>query len=153
MGDDVPVDRGERYERGMEVRRRVLGDEHVDRSTARTTDLDRYFQQWITETAWGGVWARDTFDDRTRSLLTIAILAALGRDELDLHLTATRNTGVTPEEVAEVLLHVGVYAGVPAANHAMGRLRALLGDEGQDDDGEPEPQVEVEVEGSARGET
>jgi len=119
----------ETYEAGMQVRRRVLGDAHVERATAAATDLDRDFQRWITESVWGSVWTRDTFDDRTRSLVTVAILAALGRDELDLHLEATRNTGVTPQEVAEVLLHVGVYAGVPAANHAMQRAKALLGGE------------------------
>jgi 4-carboxymuconolactone decarboxylase len=119
-----------RYEDGMAARRRVLGDAHVDRATATATDLDADFQRWITESVWGQVWTRDTFDDRTRSLLTIAILAALGRDELDLHLRATANTGVTPEEVAEVMLHVAVYAGVPAANHALARAKALLG-EGQ----------------------
>ena len=72
---------------------------------------------------------RDTLDDRTRSLVTIAVLAALGREELDLHLRASRRTGATPEEIAEVLLHVAVYAGVPAANHALARTKALLGDD------------------------
>lgn len=118
----------DRYASGMAARRRVLGDAHVDRATAGATDLDRDFQRWITEMAWGSVWARDTLDDRTRSMITIAILAALGRDELDLHLRATANTGVTPAEVAEVMLHVGVYAGVPAANHALARARAVLGE-------------------------
>lgn len=122
----------ETYQAGMQVRRRVLGDAHVERATAAATDLDRDFQRWITESVWGSVWTRDTFDDRTRSLVTIAVLAALGRDELDLHLQATRNTGVTPEEVAEVLLHVGIYAGVPAANHAMQRAKALLGEDAPD---------------------
>lgn len=117
----------DRYEAGMRARRRVLGDAHVDAATAAATDLDRDFQRWITETAWGGVWSRDELDDRTRSLVTIAILAALGREELDLHLRATENTGVSPEEVAEVMLHVGVYAGVPAANHGMARVKDVLG--------------------------
>lgn len=116
----------DRYEAGMAARRRVLGDDHVDRATAAVTDLDRSFQRWITESVWGGVWTRDTFDDRTRSLVTLAILAALGRDELDLHLQASRRTGVTQQEVAEVMLHVAVYAGVPAANHALARAKALL---------------------------
>lgn len=122
--DDSTTDR---YEAGMQVRRRVLGDEHVDRSTAAATAFDATFQRWITEMAWGSVWARDVLDDRTRSMVTIAILAALGREELDLHLRASANTGVTPEEVAEVLLHVGVYAGVPAANHGMARAKEILG--------------------------
>ena len=108
----------ERLEQGTKVRREVLGDEHVDRAQARTTELDADFQRWITESAWAGVWARPDLDRRTRSLVTVAILAALGREELALHLRATRNTGATPREIAEVLMHVAVYAGVPAANHA-----------------------------------
>ena len=119
----------DRYDEGMAVRRRVLGDEHVDRSTAAATSFDAPFQRWITEVAWGSVWAGDTLDDRTRSMVTIAILAALGRPELDLHQRASRNTGVTAEEVAEVLRHVGVYAGIPAANHAMGRAKQLLAED------------------------
>lgn len=118
----------DRYAAGMRARRRVLGDDHVDRSVASTTPIDQDFQRWITETVWGSVWSRDVLDDRTRSMVTIAILAALGRDELDLHLRATSNTGVTPQEVAEIMLHVGVYAGVPAANHALARAKELLGE-------------------------
>ncbi|WP_370324831.1 4-carboxymuconolactone decarboxylase [Euzebya sp.] len=132
--DPPPASADDRYAAGMAVRRRVLGDAHVDRSTAAATDLDRDFQRWITEVVWGSVWTRDTFDDRTRSLVTIAILAALGREELDLHLRASRNTGVKPEEVAEVMLHVGAYAGVPAANHALSRAKAILGDAHQEGD-------------------
>jgi 4-carboxymuconolactone decarboxylase len=118
------------YEDGMEIRRRVLGDEHVDRATAAATDLDEDFQRWITETAWAGVWARPGLDLKTRSLLTIAILGALNHDELELHLRAARNTGVTPAEVSEALLHVAVYAGVPAANRAFKVAKAVYdGDE------------------------
>jgi 4-carboxymuconolactone decarboxylase len=106
------------YEDGMKVRRAVLGDDHVDRATKSATDLDADFQRWITETAWGGVWARPDLDLRTRSLLTIAILGALNHAELELHLRAARNTGVTPDDIRETLLHVAVYAGVPAANRA-----------------------------------
>jgi 4-carboxymuconolactone decarboxylase len=112
------------FERGLEVRKEVLGAEHVERSMARATDLDRDFQRWITETAWGGVWTRDRLDRRTKHLLTIAILAALGREELGLHLRATRNTGTAPEDIAEALFHVAVYAGVPAANAAFAKLKA-----------------------------
>jgi 4-carboxymuconolactone decarboxylase len=116
----------ERYERGMEVRREVLGAAHVDRATAAATDLNRDFQEFITRYAWGEVWARPGLDRRTRSLLTIAMMAALGRwDELRLHIRATRNTGVTREEVREVLLQVGVYAGVPAANSAYHHAAAV----------------------------
>jgi 4-carboxymuconolactone decarboxylase len=107
-----------RYERGMQVRKEVLGSEYVERAQARTSEFDADFQRFITETAWGSVWARPDLDRRTRSLVTIAILAALGREELALHLHASRNTGADPREIAEVLLHVGVYAGVPAANAA-----------------------------------
>lgn len=112
------------------MRRQVLGDAHVDRSQARETPFDADFQRYITETAWGAVWARPGLDTHTRSLLTVTILAALGREhELALHLRATRNTGVTPEEIAEALLHVAVYAGVPAANSAFAIAKAELGGE------------------------
>lgn len=117
----------ERYDRGMTVRRAVLGDAHVDRAQAGTTDLDRDFQRFITEMAWGSVWSRPGLDRRTRSLVTIAILAALGREELALHLRASRNTGATPQEIAEVLMHVAVYAGVPAANAAFVVAKRELG--------------------------
>jgi 4-carboxymuconolactone decarboxylase len=117
----------DRYEDGMRVRRAVLGDEHVDRALANQTSFDADFQRFITETAWGSVWARPGLDRRTRSLITIAILAALGReDELALHLRATQNTGVTPEEIKEALLQVAVYAGVPAANSAFAVARRVL---------------------------
>jgi len=122
----------DRHSRGMNVRRRVLGGEHVDRATAAATDLDRDFQRWITEAAWGDVWARPGLDLRTRSLVTIAILAALGRDELALHLEAARNTGATPEEIVEVMFHVAVYAGVPAAHGAFGVVKDIY--EGEDDE-------------------
>ena len=115
------------FERGLQVRKEVLGREHVERAQARATPLDADFQRWITETAWGGVWARPNLDRRTRSLITIAILAALGREELDLHLRASRNTGTTPEDIAEALMHVAVYAGVPAANAAFARLKHEFG--------------------------
>lgn len=107
-----------RFELGMQVRKEVLGNEHVERAQARITDFDAYFQHFITETAWGSVWSRPDLDRRTRSLVTIAILAVLGREELALHLRASQNIGVDPHEIAEVLLHVAVYAGVPAANTA-----------------------------------
>lgn len=116
-----------RYEGGMRVRREVLGDEYVERALARTTALDADFQRFVAEVAWGSVWARPGLDRRTRSLLTVVILAALGRqDELALHLRATRNTGALPAEIAEALLHVAVYAGVPAANTAFAIAKAEL---------------------------
>jgi 4-carboxymuconolactone decarboxylase len=117
----------DRFEIGSKVRREVLGDEHVDAAAARTTDLDASFQSFITETAWGSVWARPDLDRRTRSLVTIAILAALGRGgELEMHLRASRNIGVDPGEVAEALLHVAVYAGVPAAHAAFQVAKSVL---------------------------
>jgi 4-carboxymuconolactone decarboxylase len=116
-----------RYDTGMRVRREVLGDAHVDRAVARTTAFDAPFQQFITETAWGTLWSGEGLDRRTRSLITIAILAALGRhEELALHLRASANTGATPEEIREALLHVAVYAGVPAANSAFALAREEL---------------------------
>ena len=116
-----------RRQRGTRVRREVLGDAHVDRAAERTTSFDAPFQQFITETAWGTLWASDAIDRPTRSLITIAILAALGRrEELELHLQASRNTGATPEQVREALMHVAVYAGVPAANSAIGLAKAIL---------------------------
>jgi 4-carboxymuconolactone decarboxylase len=120
-------DSSQAFERGLQVRKEVLGREHVERAQARATPLDADFQRWITETAWGGVWARPNLDRRTRSLITIAILAALGREELELHLRASRNTGASPEEIAEALMHVAVYAGVPAANAAFARLKQEFG--------------------------
>ena len=115
------------YAAGMRVRRQVLGAAHVDRASAAVTDLDRDFQRFITETAWGGVWTRPHFDRRTRSAITLAILAALGREEeFRLHVRATRNTGATAEDIAELLMHVAVYAGIPAANSAMRLAKQTL---------------------------
>jgi 4-carboxymuconolactone decarboxylase len=116
-----------RYEQGMRVRREVLGDAHVDRAEAAKTEFDAPFQRFIAETAWGTLWASDALDRPTRSLITIAILAALGRhEELALHLRATANTGATPEQIREALLHVAVYAGVPAANSAVALAKSIL---------------------------
>jgi len=107
------------YEAGLAVRRRILGDAHVNRSLENVTAFDEEFQELITRHAWGDIWTRPGLDHRTRSLVTIALLAAGGsHEELKLHVRATRNTGATLEEVKEVLLQVAVYAGVPAANSA-----------------------------------
>ena len=109
----------ERFERGLKVRREVLGDAYVDQALAKRTPFDADFQKFVTETAWGSVWARPHFDHKTRHLLTLAMLAALGKEnELALHIRATQNTGVTPDDLKEVFLQVAVYAGVPAANSA-----------------------------------
>lgn len=109
-----------RYTRGLKIRRRVLGGAHVDRATAAQTDFDADFQTFITETAWGSVWARPGLDLRTRHLITIALLAGLGREhELQLHLRNIARTGTSAADVREALLHVAVYAGIPAANAAV----------------------------------
>jgi 4-carboxymuconolactone decarboxylase len=119
-----------RFDEGIRLRREVLGEDHVARAEAERTDLDADFDRFITEIAWGSVWARPGLDRRTRSLITIAILAALGREELALHLRASPNTGVRPDEIAEALFHVAIYAGVPAAHAAFASAKAILGNGG-----------------------
>ena len=110
----------ENFEQGMKVRRTILGDAHVDRAEADKTPFDADFQRFITEAAWGSVWTRPGIDRRTRHLVTLAMLAALGKEhELELHIRATQNTGVTADELKEVFMQVAVYAGVPAANTAV----------------------------------
>ncbi|MFF3226609.1 4-carboxymuconolactone decarboxylase [Nocardia suismassiliense] len=109
----------ERAQQGSQVRREVLGDAHVDRAEARTTEFTRPFQEYITEAVWGSLWTRPGLDRRTRSCITLAILTALGRhEEIAMHVRAAIGNGVTTAEIAEVLLHTGAYAGVPAANAA-----------------------------------
>ena len=113
----------------MAVRRKVLGDAHVNRASAQMTAFDEPFQQFITEGAWGSVWSRPELTARERSLITIALLAALGHDdEVVMHVRATANTGATPEDIREALMHVAVYAGVPAANHAFKIAKKALGE-------------------------
>jgi 4-carboxymuconolactone decarboxylase len=103
----------------MKTRRKVLGEKYVDAAVTNTSPFTEDFQELITETAWGNVWSRNTIPLRERSMLTIALLAALGHyDEVAMHVRATRNTGASLEDIKEVLLHVAIYAGVPAANHA-----------------------------------
>jgi 4-carboxymuconolactone decarboxylase len=115
------------YEAGMEVRRAVLGDAHVDRAIANTTPLTEDFQEFITKFAWGGVWTRDGLDRRTRSCITLAVLTALGhREELGLHVRAALRNGLTADEIGEVLLHGAIYAGVPAANTAFAVAQRVL---------------------------
>lgn len=109
-----------RLETGMKVRRSVLGDDHVDRAEANKSEFDEDFQQYITEAAWGSVWSRPGLSKRERSLLTITLLAALGHhEELAMHIRAAQNTGATASDIKEAMLHVAVYAGVPAANTAI----------------------------------
>ncbi|HEY6775650.1 MAG TPA: 4-carboxymuconolactone decarboxylase [Thermoleophilaceae bacterium] len=115
------------HEQGMAVRREVLGDEHVEWARAATTPFTADFQDFITRFAWGSVWAREGLDRRTRSCLTLALLAALGREgELEMHVRAALRIGVTPEQIGEVLLHTAVYAGVPAANSAFAIAQRVL---------------------------
>ena len=110
----------ERYQTGMQTRRAVLGDAHVDRAEAAKTTFDTPFQTLITEGAWGTVWSDETISRRDRSLLTLALLAATGNfDEIPMHIRATANTGATRDEVMQAFLHVAIYAGVPRANHAI----------------------------------
>lgn len=109
-----------RYEQGMKTRRSVLGNAHVDRAEANKTPFDAPFQELIAEAAWGHVWSRDTITKRERSMITIALLAALGNhEEVAMHVRATANTGASRDDIMEALLHVAIYAGVPRANHAI----------------------------------
>ena len=124
MSDD-PI-----HDAGMKVRREVLGDEYVDRAVDSTTPLTADFQDFITRYAWGSVWTREGLDRRTRSAITLAVLTALGReDELALHVRAARRNGLSEEEIAEVLLHTAVYAGVPAANSAFAVAKRVLAED------------------------
>ena len=123
MSDDI-------YHDGMEVRREVLGEAHVDRAIASTTDFTAPFQDFITRYAWGSVWAREGLDRRARSCITLAVLTALGREnEIAMHVRGARTNGLTPEEIAEVILHTAVYAGVPAANAAYAIAQRVLAEE------------------------
>lgn len=121
----------DRFENGMKTRRAVLGDAHVNRAEAAKTQFDEPFQTFITEGAWGSVWAREGLSPRERSLITLSLLAAGGHwDEVAMHIRATANTGATPDDVREALLHVAVYAGVPAANHALKIAKATYAEMG-----------------------
>ncbi|WP_109468809.1 4-carboxymuconolactone decarboxylase [Albibacillus kandeliae] len=115
----------EAHDRGMKVRREVLGDAHVDRAEANKTPFDLPFQNLITEGAWGTVWAGDAISRRERSMLTLALLAAMGNfEEIPMHIRATARTGATKEDVMEVFQHVAIYCGVPKANHAIKLAKA-----------------------------
>jgi 4-carboxymuconolactone decarboxylase len=116
-----------RYETGMQVRRRVLGDAHVDRAEAAKNGLDTPFQTLITEGAWGTVWASEAISLRERSMLTLALLAAVGNfEEIPMHVRATAQTGASPQDVMEAFQHVAIYAGVPRANHAIKLAKATF---------------------------
>ena len=123
------MDDQRRHDQGMTVRRAVLGDAHVDRATATATGFSADFQDLITRYAWGEIWSRPGLDRRTRSCITLAILAALSHDEeLAMHVAAARRIGLSREEIGEVLLQVAVYAGVPAANRAFRAAQRALED-------------------------
>jgi 4-carboxymuconolactone decarboxylase len=120
------------HTQGMTTRRSVLGDAHVDRAEAARTDFDSDFQDFITEGAWGSVWSRPGLTTRERSMITIALLAALGHDEeVAMHVRATINTGASADDIREALMHVAVYAGVPAANRAFRIAKRELGGAGE----------------------
>ena len=119
----------DRYRQGMATRRTVLGDRHVDNAEKNKTAFDQPFQDLITEAAWGHVWSRPEWTKRERSMVTIALLAALGHDEeVAMHVRATANTGATPDDLREAMLHVALYAGIPAANHAIKIIKDTLAD-------------------------
>ena len=125
----------DRYEDGMSVRRNVLGDAHVDRAEAAKTPFDEPFQTLITEAAWGTVWASDGITQRERSMLTLALLAALGNfEEIPMHIRATAQTGASKTDVLEAFQHVAIYAGVPRANRALAIAKATYSEMEADDD-------------------
>ena len=115
------------YQRGMQVRRAVLGDAHVDKATAGATDFTREFQELITRFAWGEIWARPGLDRKTRSCMVLTAMIALGHwDEFRMHVRAAITNGLTPDEIKEVILQAAVYCGVPAANHAFREAASIL---------------------------
>ena len=118
-------EKSERYSQGMKTRRAVLGEAHVDCAEAAKTEFDDPFQDMIVEAAWGHVWSSDGLTLRERSLITLALLAGLGQEqEFAMHVRAARNTGATQDDIREALMHVAIYAGVPAANHAFSIAKA-----------------------------
>lgn len=129
---DLP--QSSRHKQGMATRRQVLGDAHVDRAEAGKTSLDAPFQEMITEAAWGHVWSRPHWTRRERSIVTIALLAALGHDEeVAMHVRASVNTGCSREDITEALMHVAIYAGVPAANSAFRIAKKVFEDMDRED--------------------
>lgn len=138
----------EQFTRGMQIRRSVLGNAHVDRAEANKSDFDADFQRMIVEFAWGTVWAGDEIDRTTRHLITIAILAALGKEnELTLHLRSTINTGVTPTQLKAALHQVAVYAGIPAANTAFGIAKKVLAAQAEEQKTEEQKAEDQKTEG------
>lgn len=122
------------YERGMEVRREVLGDERVDRAIEATNEFNAPWQDFITRSAWGQVWAREGLDRRTRSFITLGILTALGREEeIELHVEVARRNGLSREEISEVLMHTALYAGIPVVRTAYAIAQRVLAEEDRGD--------------------
>jgi 4-carboxymuconolactone decarboxylase len=122
------MDERQRYEQGMKVRREVLGDAHVDKSLASRNSLNEEFQDLITRYAWGEIWSRPGLSRQMRSMLTIAMMVALNREEeFRMHVKAALNNGVTPEQIREVLLQTAIYCGVPAANNAFHVANEVIG--------------------------
>jgi 4-carboxymuconolactone decarboxylase len=118
------------YAAGLAVRREVLGDRHVDRAEEATTDFTAPFQEFITRHAWGAVWTREGLDRSARSMITLSVLTALGREaEIAIHVRGALRNGLTPEQISEVLIHTAVYAGVPAANAAFAIAQRVIGEE------------------------
>ncbi|WP_223838448.1 4-carboxymuconolactone decarboxylase [Saccharopolyspora pogona] len=127
------LDNETRHAQGMQVRRQVLGDEHVDRANAKITSFTEGFQDFITGYAWGDLWSGDGVDRQTRSMLTLAILAAVGCEvEFAMHVKAARRNGVPPEHIHEMLMHVAIYAGAPRANSDFAIANTILGEERPD---------------------
>ena len=125
------MDDGERSRQGMSVRREVLGDEHVDRAVARTTEFTAPFQDLITRYAWGDIWSRPGLSRAERSLVVLTVLAALQHEgELAMHVQAALRNGLTPDQIREVLLQVAIYAGVPTANRAFAVAQQALDEAG-----------------------
>jgi 4-carboxymuconolactone decarboxylase len=126
------VNDDDRHSQGMTIRRAVLGDEHVDRAVAHTTPFTEDFQDLITRYAWGEIWNRGGLDRRTRSCVTLAMLAVLGHDEeFEMHVRAAQRNGVTVDEIREVLLQTAIYAGVPVANRAFAATQRVLAESGE----------------------
>jgi 4-carboxymuconolactone decarboxylase len=130
----------EGHDAGMKVRRAVLGDAHVDRAMERTTEFTAPFQEFITRYAWGGVWTREELDRRTRSVITLSVLTALGREnEIGMHVRAALRNGLTPAEIGEIFIHTAIYAGVPVANSAFAIAQEVIDAESASGGASPSP--------------
>ena len=130
------------HDRGMRVRREVLGDDHVDAAVERTTEFTADFQDLITRYAWGEIWTRPRLDRRTRSCITLTALVALGRlEELEMHVRAALRNGLSADEIKEVLLHSAIYCGVPAANAAFAVAQRVLAEQDEPQETEQDERV------------